>query len=94
MLAPAPITGAVRATYAALMAMPFGASMNDANALLPRAVPPASRWLVGAVLAWRPAKSPAGCLCSEPSRHHKWQAVLETLHFALRSAGDTAITLP
>ncbi len=51
MLAPAPITGAVRATYAALMAMPFGASMNDANALLPRAVPPASRWLVGAVLA-------------------------------------------
>ena len=49
---------------------------------------------LGAVLAWRAAKSPAGCLCSEPSRHHKWQAVLETLHFALRSAGDTAITLP
>ena len=49
---------------------------------------------LGAVLAWRPAKSPAGCLCSEPSRHHKWQAVLETLHFALSSAGGTAITLP
>jgi hypothetical protein len=36
-----------------------------------------------AVLAWHPQKSPAGCLCTEPSRHHKWQAVLETLHFAL-----------
>jgi hypothetical protein len=36
-----------------------------------------------AVLAWRPNKSPAGCLCAQPSRHYKWQAVLETLHFAL-----------
>jgi hypothetical protein len=36
-----------------------------------------------AVLTWRPQKSPAGCLCTESSRHHKWQAVLETLHFAL-----------
>ena len=37
------------------------------------------------VLAWRPVRSPAGCLCTEPSRHHKWQAVLETLHFALNA---------
>ena len=36
-----------------------------------------------AVLAWRPERSPAGCLCAGPSRTHKWQAVLETLHFAL-----------
>jgi hypothetical protein len=36
-----------------------------------------------AVLTWRPSRSPAGCLCAEPSRMHKWQAVLETLHFAI-----------
>lgn len=36
-----------------------------------------------AVLVWRPARSPAGCLCAPASRAHKWQAVLETLHFAL-----------
>ncbi|MDP2136374.1 MAG: hypothetical protein Q8J74_00835, partial [Candidatus Didemnitutus sp.] len=35
------------------------------------------------VLTWRPRRSPDGCLCVEPSRHYKWQAVLETLHFAL-----------
>ncbi len=40
---------------------------------------------LSAVLAWRPCKSPAGCLCAEPSRLHKWQAVLETLHFVLSS---------
>lgn len=38
---------------------------------------------LAAVLTWRPIKSPAGCLCAAPSRHHKWQAALETLHFAL-----------
>ncbi len=35
------------------------------------------------VLAWRPRSEPSGCLCSEPFRLHKWQAVLTTLHFAL-----------
>lgn len=35
------------------------------------------------VLAWRPRQSPPGCLCAQPSRHHKWHAVLETLHLAL-----------
>ena len=51
MLAPAPITAAACATYAAVMAMPLGALMSDDNALLPRAVPPARWWLVGAMLA-------------------------------------------
>ncbi|HVU35662.1 MAG TPA: hypothetical protein VHE61_19640 [Opitutaceae bacterium] len=34
-------------------------------------------------LAWRPATSPAGCVCAAASRNHKWLAVLHTLHFAL-----------
>lgn len=34
-------------------------------------------------LEWRPATSPAGCVCSAPSRAHKWLVVLQTLHFAL-----------
>lgn len=38
---------------------------------------------LAAVLSWRPLRSPSGCLCAPASRHHKWQAVLETLHFAL-----------
>jgi hypothetical protein len=44
---------------------------------------------LAAVLAWRPNKSPAGCLCGEPSRHHKWQAVLETLHLHLALSTPT-----
>jgi hypothetical protein len=36
-----------------------------------------------AALAWRPATSPAGCVCAAASRAHKWLAVLQTLHFAL-----------
>ncbi|MDP2137347.1 MAG: hypothetical protein Q8J74_05790, partial [Candidatus Didemnitutus sp.] len=38
---------------------------------------------LASVLTWRPRRSPDGCLCAEPSRQYKWQAVLETLHFAL-----------
>lgn len=53
-----------------------------ARALLERERPLLGEPL-GAVLAWRPVRSPAGCLCAEPSRAHKWQAVLETLHFTL-----------
>jgi hypothetical protein len=34
-------------------------------------------------LQWAPATSPAGCLCTEQSRAHKWKIVLHTLHFAL-----------
>lgn len=37
------------------------------------------------VLAWRPATSPAGCVCSAPARAHKWLAALQTLHFALHA---------
>lgn len=47
---------------------------------------------LSAVLTWRPQRSPAGCLCAEPSRYHKWQAVLETIHFALHRAGPSATT--
>ena len=35
------------------------------------------------VLSWRPATSPAGCICTAPARAHKWLAALQTLHFAL-----------
>ena len=38
---------------------------------------------LGAVLAWTPTTSPAGCLCTEASRAHKWRIVLHTLHYAL-----------
>ncbi len=43
------------------------------------------------VLAWRPATSPAGCVCTAPARAHKWHAALQTLHFALHApaAGAT-----
>lgn len=35
------------------------------------------------VLSWRPKIFGAGCLCAEPSRMHKWSAVLQTIHFTL-----------
>lgn len=34
-------------------------------------------------LTWHPTTSPAGCVCAASARHHKWLAVLHTLHFAL-----------
>ena len=34
-------------------------------------------------LTWAPAKSASGCLCHVDGRMHKWNAVLQTLHFAL-----------
>lgn len=34
-------------------------------------------------VAWRAASSPAGCLCTAASRNHKWQAVIQTVHYAL-----------
>ena len=37
------------------------------------------------VLSWRPATSPAGCVCTAPARAHKWLAALQTLHFALHA---------
>ena len=70
----------------------------ESAAALMRTEPPLRGGWLNAVLTWRPRKSPAGCLCAEPSRHHKWQAVLETLHFALRcetppSAAENSSTL-
>ncbi|MEC7777466.1 MAG: hypothetical protein VYC32_15360 [Planctomycetota bacterium] len=38
---------------------------------------------LGKVLEWSPPSSPAGCLCSESSRDHKWRIVLQTLHYSL-----------
>lgn len=35
------------------------------------------------ILEWSPPASPAGCLCSESSRDHKWRIVLQTLHYSL-----------
>ena len=43
---------------------------------------------LGDVLAWRRPSSPAGCYCDAASRDHKWGLVLETIHYALRRAGD------
>jgi hypothetical protein len=46
--------------------------------------PPHGRPLAD-ILSWRPATSPAGCVCSAPARAHKWLAALQTLHFALHA---------
>lgn len=37
------------------------------------------------VFSWGPEKSASGCLCHTDGRMHKWNAVLQTLHFALHS---------
>ena len=66
----------------------------EAAAALIRAEQPLRGESLAAVLSWRPRKSPAGCLCAEPSRNHKWQAVLETLHFVLRAEKAPAVETP
>lgn len=38
------------------------------------------------MIQWSPDVSPAGCLCTPASQHHKWQIVLQTLHFALHNS--------
>ena len=38
---------------------------------------------LGAVLAWHPPLSAAGCFCEAASRERKWALVLETIHYAL-----------
>ena len=43
---------------------------------------------LAAVFTWKPALSPAGCLCAAASRNHKWSAVLQTLHLALHDPAD------
>jgi len=34
-------------------------------------------------IRWAPSLEMAGCLCSEPSRNHKWRNVIQAIHFAL-----------
>ncbi len=46
------------------------------------------------VLSWRPATSPAGCVCTAPARAHKWLAALQTLHFALHPPAAPAAVGP
>ncbi len=46
------------------------------------------------VLAWKPATSPAGCVCTAPARAHKWLAALQTLHFALSEPKTPAASAP
>jgi hypothetical protein len=59
--------------------------LADAEAILekigqPPALPGRS---LEKVLKWTPPSSPAGCLCSQSSRDHKWRIVLQTLHYSL-----------
>ena len=37
-------------------------------------------------LKWDPERNPAGCLCSQANRNHKWLIALQTIHFALADA--------
>ena len=37
-------------------------------------------------LKWDPERNPAGCLCSQANRNHKWLIALQTIHFALTDA--------
>lgn len=59
--------------------------LQDAGAILEKIrVPPALPGnSLGKVLEWDPPVSPAGCLCAQSSRDHKWRIVLQTLHYAL-----------
>jgi hypothetical protein len=43
------------------------------------------------VLQWKPKTLPAGCVCSQPSRDHKWLAVLLTIHFTLAMTNSTEL---
>ena len=37
------------------------------------------------ILEWNPLVEPAGCLCRQPSRDHKWKIALQTVHYKLYS---------
>lgn len=54
--------------------------------------------VVGAPLAagldWRPATTPAGCVCAATDRAHKWLAMLHTLHFALAARASLQPVFP
>jgi hypothetical protein len=59
--------------------------LQDAEAILEKIrVPPALHdSSLAKVLEWSPQASPAGCLCAQSSRDHKWRIVLQTLHYSL-----------
>jgi hypothetical protein len=40
-------------------------------------------------LEWDAKISPAGCVCTQTSRNHKWNIVLQTLHFTLSQLTHT-----
>ncbi len=40
---------------------------------------------LGQALEWNPVVEPAGCLCRQPSRDHKWKIALQTVHYKLYS---------
>jgi hypothetical protein len=63
----------------------------EAVAVIMRQEAPLLGQPLAAVLTWRPRKSPAGCLCTEQARHHKWQAVLETLHRSLHPPAENSL---
>jgi len=46
-------------------------------------VPPLLGKPLDAVLFWAPRSLPAGCVCARAARCHKWQVVLQTIHFTL-----------
>lgn len=45
--------------------------------------PPLAQAKLSGILDWKPAVSPAGCLCDRANRDHKWTAALQTLHYAV-----------
>lgn len=55
---------------------------DELHAALGARHPVAGQRLV-AVFEWRPATNPAGCLCTEASRNHKWRLVFQTVHYKL-----------
>jgi hypothetical protein len=40
---------------------------------------------LGQALAWNPVVEPAGCLCRQPARDHKWKIALQTMHYKLHT---------
>src|SRR5581483_11284525 len=39
------------------------------------------------VAAWNPEINPAGCVCTEQNRNHKWKIALATVRYALDQEG-------
>jgi hypothetical protein len=43
--------------------------------------------LLESVFRWHPEMSPAGCLCLQSHRVHKWRLVFETIHYSIGRRG-------